>query len=215
MMLLRTVRSLIVTALLPVAAGAQIVNGSFEGCTTSFNTILGGGSTAINGWTTTNQGVEWFQQAGYAPHQGSCMVDLAWFTSNGVPGGGIHQVVNTVLGQGYNLSYWGATTTFAGRNGTGIIQLWLNGSLVSSNAVSNPSPTLSIGDWVQFNDYFVATGSTTDIEFRNQQNAFQVFADLDDVALSPVQSTLPEPASVVLMASGLMGLALMGRRRKV
>lgn len=208
-------RCFALTLALPLSAGAQLVNGGFEGCPTY---LLGSnGSTAINGWTMTNQGVEWFSPSAYGAgvaHGGNCAVDLAWYTSNGVPGGGIKQTAQTVAGQSYNLSFWGATTAASGRFGTGIIELWLNGSLAGSYNVANNKSYMTLADWLSFSNTFVATGSTTDIEFRNQQNAYQYFADLDDVSLSPVQSAVPEPASLVLVASGIAGVALVRRRRK-
>ena len=208
------VRYAVALALLtPIAAGGQLVNGSFEGCAPG-NYIGNGGNTAINGWTMTNQGVEWFQGFGYTAHHGNCMVDLAWYTSSGVPGGGIRQSASTIIGQRYNLSYWGTTSLAFGRDGTGIIETWLNGSLVSSNLVTNGSPTASLSDWRQFTDSFVATSAITDIEFRNQQDAYLHFADLDDVALTADLTSVPEPASFLLVASGLAGVVLVGRRRK-
>ena len=207
-------RAAALAVVLPLTVQAQIVNGSFEGCGAG-NYIGSAGDASINGWTMTRQGVEWFSGPtfGITPRNGNCVVDLAWFTSNGVPGGGIKQTISTLLGQQYKLSYWGATAAFAGRNGTGVIELWLNGSLYSSNNVFSAGSTVSLGDWTQFTDIFTATGTTTDIEFRNQQDAFTHFADLDDVSISMVSSTVPEPGSFFLLGSGLAGLATVLRRR--
>lgn len=200
---------------IPVAAQAQLVNGSFEGCGAG-NYIGSAGDNAIAGWTMSQQGVEWFRAAdfGVVAHGGSCAIDLSWYTSNGTPGGGIKQSFATVVGQTYLLSYWGTTSRSSGRDGTGLIEIWLNGSLYGSNSVTNLNATFGLSDWVQFTHTFTATGATTDLEFRNQQNAFLHFTDVDDVSVSAVSSTVPEPASVVLLASGLLGLLITGRSRR-
>lgn len=70
---------LLACLLTPAASWAQLVNGSFEPAVPfSGNLILGGGSTAIPGWTTTDTGVEWFTPGTYgfgAAPSGIAVVD--------------------------------------------------------------------------------------------------------------------------------------------
>ena len=199
-------------------AGAQIVNGGFEQPGCNSYTLLNGGSSAISGWTTTNEGVEWFNPAiyGWSPAGGVCVVDLAWYTSSGVPGGGISQLASTVNGGNYTLNFFGATVQQYGRGQNGSIELWLNGTLAQTFTVSNTTSTLSASQWQSFAYTFTANGATN-VEFRNEEDAYTHFAFLDDVSMTQnvVQSTAtPEPATITLFASGLLGLGGIGWRRR-
>ena len=191
---------------------AQVVNGSFESCPGYAN--LGPGSSAVPGWTTTREGVEWFaQSAGYAAYSGTCMVDLAVYTSNGTPGGGIAQALSLTAGTAYSLSFAGSTSTGSGRDGTGIIELWMNGVFANSYSVANPSSTITSADWRVFTYDFTATSSTT-VEFRNREDALLHFAIIDGVSVTPAVVATPEPASLMLFATGLVTVCVRRQRRR-
>ena len=194
------------------SAANLLVNGSFEAAP-SGNTILPGGSAAIPGWTTTNEGVEWFTSLpfGGAAKDGTSVIDLAWYVSNGTPGGGIKQSFATVVGESYTLSFYGMTANSFGRDGTGVIDLLITGSIDAQFGVKHLAPTWTVDDWQLFTKTFVASSVTTTVEFRNRQNAFQHFALVD--AVSVVQSSVPEPTSWALMIGGLAVVGGLMRKR--
>ncbi len=196
------------------SADNLLINGGFERAPAG-NTILAGESTAILGWTTKNEGVEWFTPSSFgggAP-EGVSAVDLAWFTSSGSPGGAIEQTVATTSGTAYTLTFKGGTSTFAGRDGTGIIDLWINGSLAQSFNLSNPAATFPASSYQAFSYGFVGMGAATTVRFANTQNAFQHFADLDDVSLDVTSAAIPEPTTWALMLIGFGAAGAMLRHR--
>ena len=79
-------------------AGSILQNSGFEpvGDVPNYN-ALPGGSTAIDGWTTTDTGAEWFDAAAFggASPDGGFAVDVANFTFSA---GGIEQVVSLTVG---------------------------------------------------------------------------------------------------------------------
>ena len=191
-----------------------IQNGSFEGTTGGY-TRLDGGSTAINGWTTTGEGVEWFDSSAFGPaFDGNNLIDLAWYTSNGNPGGGIQQTIATEAGTQYSIAFHATTHRASGRDGTGIINLLIDGVMLGSYLVNNQNATFSSGDWKRFDATFTATGPQSVIQFTNTQNAYAHFAYLDGV--STQISAVPEPAMWAMMIGGLgmVGGAMRSTRRK-
>lgn len=205
---MKTLVLALAVAATPAAAQSLLVNGSFEGQTNGY-TLLGGGSTAINGWTTTGEGVEWFDTSSFGPaYDGNNLIDLAWFTSTGTPGGGIEQAIATQAGSAYTVTFYGTTHRTNGRNGTGIINLLIDGGALGSYSVNNQNATFTLGDWQRFDATFTATGAQTVIRFTNTQNAFQHFAYLDGVTSQ--LAAVPEPASwaMMLLGFGAIGASL-------
>lgn len=198
-------------------AANLLINGSFEGAPPG-NTILGGGSSAISGWTTINQGVEWFTPASFGlgpARDGSSAVDLAWYTSNGSPGGGIEQTFATVAGQSYRLSFYGLTSNSSGRDGTAIVETLIDGSLSAAFNLTHLSPTWTLSDWQLLTQTFVASGTTTTLTLRNRQDAFVHFADVDGVSVE-LATAVPEPGTwaMMLIGFGLIGATLRRSRQR-
>jgi hypothetical protein len=196
-------------AALPAQAASNLfVNGSFETPTISYEE-LGGGSTVITGWTTVLSGVEHFNVAAQgvgAAADGVMAVDLANYTF--VAGGGLEQAVATTPGQSYDISFWAGNSKSAGRTGTGIIKVTLDGSTTQSFATAvATSATMA---WALRSFSFVATGSSTLIRFWNDQNPNQFFADLDGVS---VAASVPEANSWLMLAAGLAAIGGCVRRR--
>ena len=98
--------ALLFTLVFTAPTHAQIVNGSFELPTSPVGyQLLGGGSTAITGWVTTDTGAEWFTPAFYgygAPPSGNNAVDIANYTYSA---GGIQQAFATAPGQSYRIDF--------------------------------------------------------------------------------------------------------------
>ena len=160
-----------------VPASAQIVNGSFEPAVNNFSYAeLGGGSTAIPGWVTTDTGVEWFGGAGYPgyAHDGLFVVDLANYVYSA---GGIQQAVPTTPGETYTVTFWLGTQASNGRDGTAAITVSVEGT--SQNfTITSPTGALL---WQSHDFTFTATGTTSHLAFRCLQNANLHFAYLDGV----------------------------------
>ena len=197
------------------AQAMDLVNGSFETAPPG-NTILPGGSMAIPGWMTAGEGVEWFQSAGFGPAKdGVSVLDLAWFTSTGSPGGGIFQNLATSIGQRYSLTFYGTTLSGAGRDGTGTIDALIDDALVGTLSLSNAKAFWTAADWTEFSFEFTAASSLTKIGFRNQQNALQHFAILDGTSVTQMSpATVPEPAAWLLMIGGFGLVGAAARRSR-
>lgn len=185
------------------AASANLLtNGSFELPGTSYAT-LPGNSTAITGWTTVLNGVEWFNATGYGgAADGVMVVDLANYIYTG---GGIEQTFVTQIGQTYALNFSLGTLQGFGRDGTAHIDMTVAGITTGYNVVNHTGNLV----WTPYSLNFTATGAITTLRFTNNENPYLHFADVDGVSVSSV----PVPAAAWLLGSGLLGLAGVARRR--
>ena len=177
------------------SSSTLLTNGSFETGPGGSYAYIPGGSTDLTGWTTTQHGVEWFDpnaQYGWGPAEdGTYAVDLAPTTFTG---GGIEQSFSTVPGQYYQVRFYATTLEAYGRDGTGEVDLFVDGNQISSYALTNPSPTVA---WQLYTAVFQATGPTTKIEFQNNQDPYLHFAMIDAVS---VASSAPPSINLVVSA---------------
>lgn len=164
-----------------------LVNGSFEEGPGGSYAYIPGGSSDLTDWLTTQNGVEWFDPGFYgwgSAKDGNYVVDLAPYTYTG---GGVEKSIATVPGQYYKLQFYGSTLAASGRDGTGQVDVLIDGSLRQSFSLSNNTATV---DWGQRTVYFGAANSTTTVEFQNNQDPYAHFALIDAVS---VAGPLPLP----------------------
>jgi hypothetical protein len=208
-------------------ARADLINGSFESTTTpavsagSFQNF-GPGSTGIPGWTVvgasgTNVSVVSTSDVesgiSYPAEQGSFWLDLTGDASNSDTEG-VEQTVSTTIGDQYTLTFWvGNVDNPAATDGpTSTVNLSINGVAGAYTNSSANSTTLS---WEQFSVQFVASGPSATLEFLNGAPGNDNVNGLDNIGLvdDGPASTVPEPSLLVLLGSGLLGLAGFARRR--
>lgn len=162
-------------------------NGSFEEGPGGSYAYIPGGSSDLTDWLTTQNGVEWFNPGFYgwgSAKDGNYVVDLAPYTYTG---GGVEQSFATVPGQYYKLQFYGSTLNAGGRDGTGQVDVLVDGSLRQSFSLSNDTATVN---WGLKTVYFGATNPNTTVEFQNNEDPYTHFALIDAVS---VAGPLPLP----------------------
>lgn len=177
---------LIAAATISEGAAAQnlVQNGSFE--TRDFTSWTGTGNTTFNGV--------------YCPGSSGAGVvagDCAGFFGPVGSVGGISQTLATIIGKSYTFSFWvvsdgASNNTFAALIGGNSVYSETNvGTTKSQHAVN-----------------FLATSNSTSIGFNIRNDPGFTFVD-------DVQFTVtPEPSTYLLMASGLVLIGVMARRRR-
>jgi hypothetical protein len=210
------------------AHAAPILNGSFEmpivpaNSFTLFTVGSPMGSPTLTDWSVVGPSGTHvaivsgtFSQAmvSFPAQEGAQWLDLTGFNDNSTEG--VAQSVATTVGNVYQLSYFVGNTTGGGGifGTTSTVNVLVNGALTFSDTNSTVSPTIQ--NWQQFTHSFTATTSSTTLSFLNGDPALDNDNGLDNVVLTdlgPAQSTVPEPTSLALLASGLLGLGMFGRR---
>ena len=193
-----------------VTAQSLIVNGTFN--------------AGITGWTTNgDSGSIIFEnkKGVLSPATNAAVFNAA---STAGTNGVLYQSFSTTVGKSYSLTfYYGGFTVStnpagpAGREYLGVEALngaGLSGSILFSNTVT-PSVYADLktipADFTQFTDTFVASGSTTTLEFLDRSsNTSAVAGVLDDVSVIAV----PEPSTVAMSAVGALCSLAAWRRRK-
>ena len=199
---------------------SQIVNGGFETPPppTSLYTPYATGSS-FTGWSvvgpsSANVAIvdQGYTSGGFAfpSHSGSAWLDLTGLSNTN---SGVEQTFATTLGTTYNLTFWvgnfDAPYALIGSSSTS--NVFVDGVL--SYVATNTGSTGNTQYWQQFATSFVAAGSSTTLTFINGDPIDDNSNGLDDVSVSVVSVT-PEPASMTLLATGLLGFYGVARRKQ-
>ena len=196
-----------VTALAgPVMAGTNlIINGSFEESSLDPGVgwiPMGGGNTAINGWTTWGAGVDYMGTI-LAASDGVRSIDL----NNVSAGGGIEQAFSTVAGWiytvGFDLSanmYGGPTPKVMEVSAAGQSEQFEFDYVAAGSTAAEPA-------WERITWTFVGTGATATLRFGGISGGVYG-ADIDNVV---VTGRVPTPGAAALI--GIGGLLTLRRRR--
>ncbi|MBO6739879.1 MAG: choice-of-anchor C family protein [Phycisphaerales bacterium] len=194
------------TAVLTGAANANlIVNGSFE--QSSLNpggawSVLGGGDTSIDGWTTVGGGIDYFGTI-ITASEGIHSIDL----NNVSAGGGIAQTFATTVGWIYTVEfdmsanmYGGPTPKVLRVHAAGDAEDFEFDYVAAGATAADPA-------WERMTWSFTATGSSTNLWFEGISGGVYGAA-LDNVVVTGVA---PTPGT--LAGFGALGLLVSRRRR--
>ena len=194
--------ALAATSICDAVAGNLIANCGFEGSftTTSIGATIPAGWTANSGYTSTD-----FNQVVLGPvNSGLQALQIGNFEFQAVPS--LSQTFSDTSGQHYNGSLFLNNGGHGNFDVGAFFQVLINGLVVASADVTWPATytALTFG--------FTGTGSDT-LTIQGNLNFVEWFVD-DVSVVSGTLSAVPLPAALPLFASGLVGLGLLGWRRK-
>lgn len=174
-----------ITSILAVPARAALVtNGGFE--TGDFSGWTQSGNTGFTGVYTGIQ------------HSGT------WAGAFGPVGslGFIEQDLATVAGETYRLTYW----LRSDRGPDDVFEASWDGTLVTSITDSAAVP------YTEFSFDLVAADSSTTLQFGFRQDWSYWF--IDDISVDLVPTSVPEPGTLALFGSAVVGMVALRRRQR-
>ncbi len=117
-------------------------------------------------------------------------------------------------GNTYSLNFWLASEE-PGSNSTICVQVsMLSGTCAAGTIFSAPAtPGNYWQAWEERSLTFIAAAGTEIIHFEGEPNPISLDTGLDDVSITSSSAAVPEPSSLLLLGSGLAGLAGVVRKK--
>ena len=187
-----------------------ITNGSFEKENyniSNFKTLYSG-STLIPGWTVIDGEIDWI--GGYwSASDGDKSLDM-----NGcLPGTILSDSFNTNPGKKYHVTFDMAGNPGNSNHTQKTLTLTI-GNYTKTFTFDTSGHTKANMGWQQKSYFFIATLATTQLKFSGDSSAGCCGPALDNVVVTEVQNSVPEPATALLLFTGLGLIPLVRRKRK-
>jgi choice-of-anchor C domain-containing protein len=183
-----------------------IQNGSFEtGPNPGSFITLPTGSTAINNWTVTGGNID-YKGSYWTASDGQRSIDL-----NGEVAGAIAQTFNTTIGESY-------LVTFDLAGNPEFLPIIKNMTVEAAGqsedfSFDTTGKTFSDMGWIPQSWQFTANNNQTTLEFASLTNGSASGPTLDNVAVVPADTPVPEPGTIIGSLT-LLGLGTLSRRKK-
>jgi len=186
------------------SAANLVVNGGFEAQTVqsgvgfdTFNSV----SQGLTGWTIGLRNVDLVSSSFWTPAGGHNSLDL-----NGTGKSSISQILSTVVGQVYTLSFDLAGNPFGGSAVKSLSVNFGPAGLYDFNITGHSGGNMG---WTHYTTQFAAVSTYTTLSFASlvPGNAGPA---LDNISVSAV----PEPETYAMLLAGLGLMGTMARRRK-